>query len=49
MNESFAKISVVDLHVKEVSGLKLHSTLCIVFIFKAFIAVVLSSLNKRGD
>lgn len=33
----------------ERSSLKLYSILCIVFIFKAFITTVLSSLSKRRD
>lgn len=45
MSENVTKISVVELNVKEVSGLKLYSILCVVFIFKAFIATVLSSLS----
>ena len=47
MSKTLAKISVVELNVKEVSGLKLYSITCAVSIFPSFMSIVLSILSKR--
>lgn len=49
VSKNLAKISVVELNVKEVSGSKLDSVKYVIFIFKTFISIVLSILSKRRE